>query len=174
MTSCPENDGAPRSPCGGIIFMLSGSDRTSMEVVIMEVYSSRINRRAKRPRLLRPGEGGFTLLEVMFAMAVLAIALVAVFQSQSQSVAMLASARFETTAALLAKSKMAQLEAEEASALRSGRGDFGEDYPDYSWEVTLENTPLDTLVAITVVVTNSRMTRNNSYRIELFRTVAKE
>ena len=50
-------------------------------------------------------------MEVMLAMAILAIALVSVFQSQSQSISMAADSRFLTTAALLAQSKMAEVEA---------------------------------------------------------------
>ena len=49
-----------------------------------------------------------TLLEVMLAMTILAIALVAVFQSQSQSISMAGQARFATTPFLLAQSKMAE------------------------------------------------------------------
>ncbi len=48
----------------------------------------------------RVGAGchGFTLLEVMIAMAILAISLVAVYQSQSQSLSMASDSRFLTTA----------------------------------------------------------------------------
>ena len=53
---------------------------------------------------------GFTLLEVMIAMAIIAIALVAVFGSQSQSLSLANEAKFSTTAALLAQSKMAEIE----------------------------------------------------------------
>ncbi|MCD6153076.1 MAG: hypothetical protein J7J07_04110 [Syntrophobacterales bacterium] len=41
-------------------------------------------------------------------MTILAIALVAVFQSQSQSISMAGQARFATTAFLLAQSKVAE------------------------------------------------------------------
>ncbi len=114
---------------------------------------------------------GFTLLEVMFAVAILAIALVAVFQLQSQGLSMLGQARFETTAALLAKSKMAEMEVAGPMRLHAGSGDFGDDFPGYAWEVLVDPTPMDGLVKITVVVVNNRMTRNNTYRVELFRTV---
>ena len=55
--------------------------------------------------------GGFTLLEVMIAMAILATTLVVVFQSQSQSISTTGIARFQTTASLLAQSKIAEIEA---------------------------------------------------------------
>ena len=78
---------------------------------------------------------GFTLLEVMIAMAIIAITLVAVFGSQSQSLSLANEAKFSTTAALLAQSKMAEIETLNPGDLVSGSGDFGEDFPDYHWDL---------------------------------------
>lgn len=80
---------------------------------------------------------GFTLLEVMVAMAIIAIALTAVLGSQSQSVSLATEAKFNTTAALLAQSKMAEMEAKKPVDLTSDSGDFGEDFPGYSWRATV-------------------------------------
>src|SRR4030042_4550231 len=74
---------------------------------------------------LRSLRGGFTLLEVMIAMAILAISLVAVYQSQSQSVSMAANSRFLTTASLLAQSRMAALDAAVPREVVSGNGGVG-------------------------------------------------
>ena len=57
------------------------------------------------------GTSGFTLLEVMVAMAIIAIALTAVLGSQSKSLSLASEAKFSTTVALLAQSKMAEIEA---------------------------------------------------------------
>ena len=78
---------------------------------------------------------GFTLLEVMVAMAIIAIALTAVLGSQSQSVSLASEARFNTTASLLARAKMAEMEAMEAEDLAFDSGDFGEDFPGYMWKM---------------------------------------
>ena len=85
---------------------------------------------------------GFTLLEVMVAMAILAIALTAVLGSQSQSLSLAADAKFNTTAPLLAKGKMAEAEAEDPDNLVSDSGDFGEDFPGYTWEMTVNDVAL--------------------------------
>lgn len=77
---------------------------------------------------------GFTLLEVMVALAIIAIALTAVFGSQSQSLLLASEAKFSTTAAFLAQMKMAELDAGDSRDLNSDSGDFGEDFPDYRWE----------------------------------------
>ena len=68
-------------------------------------------------------------MEVMIAMAILAIALVAVFQSQSQSISMEGNSRFLTTASLLAQSRMAEVEAMGLDNIITNSGDFG----DVSW-----------------------------------------
>lgn len=78
---------------------------------------------------------GFTLLEVMVAVAVLAIGLTALLGSHSQSVSLAAEAKFYTTAAFLAQQKMAELELAGFQDLDSEAGDFGEDFPGYRWEV---------------------------------------
>ena len=82
---------------------------------------------------------GFTLLEVMVAMAIIAIALTAVLGSQSQSVSLASEAKFNTTAPLLAQSKIAEIEVAEQDDLAGGSGDFGEDFPGYTWELSMED-----------------------------------
>jgi general secretion pathway protein I len=119
------------------------------------------------------GRRGFTLLEVMIAMAILAISLVAVFRSQSQSVAMAGEARFLTTASLLAQSKMAEIESMKPQDLSNGNGGFGEDFPDYQWRIEIKDTAFQYLKKIDVVVTNSIMVANNAYQLELYRFVRK-
>jgi general secretion pathway protein I len=82
---------------------------------------------------------GFTLLEVMVAMAIIAIALTAVLGSQSQSVSLASEAKFSTTAPLLAQSKMAQIEVAELRDLNDDSGDFGDDFPGYTWQLSVKN-----------------------------------
>jgi len=82
---------------------------------------------------------GFTLLEVMIAVALVAIALTALLGSQSQSVSFANSAKFETMAALLAQSKMSEIAIQEKDSLSSGSGDFGEDYPGFAWEAAVSD-----------------------------------
>ncbi|KPJ99580.1 MAG: hypothetical protein AMJ60_04590 [Desulfobacterales bacterium SG8_35] len=87
---------------------------------------------------------GFTLLEVMIAVALIAIALTTLLGSQSQSVSFANSAKFETMAALLAQSKMSEIAAmRDKDALSSDSGDFGDDYPGYVWEVTLSDISIE-------------------------------
>lgn len=91
---------------------------------------------------------GFTLLEVMIAVAIIAIALTTLLGSQSQSVFFANSAKFETMAALLAQSKMSEITIQAADSLSSDSGDFGEDYPGYAWEATVSDVSIEGLGAV--------------------------
>ena len=89
--------------------------------------------------LLNKKESGFTLLEITVAMAIIAIALTAMLSSQSQSLSLANEAKFSTTASLLAHSKMAEFETMRPEDLVSDSGDFGEDFPNYAWEMNISD-----------------------------------
>lgn len=112
-------------------------------------------------------------MEVMIAMAILAIALVAIFQSQSQSIAMATDARFLTTSTLLAQSKMAEIEAMEPQNLKSENGDFGDGFPDYRWRLEVSNTEIDRVKRLEMSITHTRLVKNNTYRVVLYRLISK-
>jgi general secretion pathway protein I len=118
-------------------------------------------------------EGGFTLLEVMLAMSILAIALVAVFQSQSQSISMMARSRFDTAAPLLAQAKMAEIEAVSSTDLTSDSGNFGDDYPGYSWSFERMETEIPGVEKVEVAVKNENMKSENTFILELYRVALK-
>jgi type II secretion system protein I len=82
---------------------------------------------------------GFTLLEVMVAVAIITMALVAALGSQSQSVSLASEAKFSTTAAFLAQGKMAEFETTDPEDLSSDSGDFGDDFPGYSWNAEVRD-----------------------------------
>ena len=123
---------------------------------------------------------GFTLLEVMIAVAILSMALVAALGSQSQSVSLATEAKFTTTASFLAQSKMAELETEKSSEIYSGSGDFGEDFPGYRWNVDVTEGDLEGLgnasryiKKIALVVSRSDTDRYR-YELEYYRFAPKE
>ncbi len=74
----------------------------------------------------------------MIAVAVLAITLTVLFGSQSQSLSLAAEAKFNTKATFLAELKMAELESGIVD-LQNDDGDFGEEYPNFSWEIEVED-----------------------------------
>ena len=86
--------------------------------------------------------GGFTLLEVMIAVAVMAVSLAAVLGLQSRSLTLAAESRFHTTGTLLAQGKMAEMEVADLQDLLSDSGDFGEVFPGYAWRLTVQDAGL--------------------------------
>ena len=127
------------------------------------------NSKFKTQNYRRPAACGFTLLEVMVAIAILAITLVAVFQSQSQSISMAQHSRTVTMMSLLAQSKMTDFEAQEILSTGTQTGDFGEDYADYNWRTIIAPSDIQSLGRVEVIVTNIRMTTNNTYRLIFYR-----
>lgn len=78
----------------------------------------------------------------MIAMAILATVLVTVFHSHSQSIAMANESRAMTTLALLAQSRMAEVEGRQDLPIGQTSGTFGDDFPDYTWTVSITQPQL--------------------------------
>ena len=83
------------------------------------------------------GDAGFTLLEVLIAVAILAITLTVLYGSQSQSLSLAVEAKFNTKAAFLLEEKIAEILAGEVE-MYNGEGDFGEENPQFSWKIEVE------------------------------------
>ncbi len=84
-------------------------------------------------KLPAPCRRGFTLLEVMVAMAILAIALTTLIGSQNQSLFVAGEADFSFQSSLLAQQKMNEILAAADVSLETS-GDFGEEYPGFFWK----------------------------------------
>lgn len=81
--------------------------------------------------------GGFTLLEVMIAVAIIALAVVTLLGAQSQSVTLVAGTKFDSMASMLAQWKMSDLLLHDFDQLGDDQGNFGEDYPQFYWTVQI-------------------------------------
>ncbi|MFZ5570402.1 MAG: prepilin-type N-terminal cleavage/methylation domain-containing protein [Thermodesulfobacteriota bacterium] len=95
-------------------------------------------------RLLHPPRG-FTLLEVMVALSIIAIVLTAVFHVHSQTVMMAGGSQFYTVAPLLAQEKMAEIEAGLQEKQEEGEGDFGDRFDGYRFQFTIQAVESETL-----------------------------
>lgn len=85
---------------------------------------------------------GFTLLEVMIALAILAIAITALFGSQSHSLSLAIEGKFNGSASLLAQEKLAEYRAGVVD-LVDAEGDFGKEYPGFSWKAEVRDADLE-------------------------------
>ncbi len=88
---------------------------------------------------------GFTLLEVMLALSIIAVVLVSVYKMHAQTIAMNQTANFYTTAPLLANGKIAELEAKPLEELADDSGRFGDEFPGYNWTVVIDDVESETL-----------------------------
>ena len=82
---------------------------------------------------------GFTLLEIMVSISIIAIVLVAVYRMHTQTISMNNSAKFYTTAPLLAHGKIAELEITTLNELTDDSGNFGEEFAGYRWNVSIND-----------------------------------
>lgn len=82
---------------------------------------------------------GFTLLEIMVALSIIAIVLVSVYKMHAQTVSMNNEVRFYATAPMLAQIKMAEIESESLEDMGDDSGDFGDEFPDYRWNIVIDD-----------------------------------
>jgi type II secretion system protein I len=98
-----------------------------------------------RSRRAAGGPAGFTLLEVLVALGILAIVLVSVYRLHSQTIQMAMETRFAVQAPLLARSALARYESAPQPELAATEGDFGRDFPGYAWKIAAEAVSSPTL-----------------------------
>jgi len=82
---------------------------------------------------------GFTLLEIMVAVAIMAIVLVSVYKLHAQTISMNLSARFYTTAPLLAQRTLAEIQTFPDRWGVVSDGDFGDEFPGYRRQVSISD-----------------------------------
>jgi prepilin-type N-terminal cleavage/methylation domain-containing protein len=82
---------------------------------------------------------GFTLIEVLMAILLLATTSVILYQSWNGSMNAVRKGRVYSTVALLLQKKATEFEIDSkdktADEIKDDAGDFGSDYPDYKWEI---------------------------------------
>jgi general secretion pathway protein I len=88
---------------------------------------------------------GFTLLEVMVAISIMAIVLVTVFKMHIQTLSMNTAVRFHTTAPLLAQKKIGELEIDSSIDQLADSGDFGAKFLGYTWKASVDEVQSDIL-----------------------------
>lgn len=114
---------------------------------------------------------GFTLLEVMIALAIIAIALVTLLGLGNRSIGVNTRLQRLTQGTLLAQEKMTELEvaAEDGrSELQEGEGNFAAPFEGYRWRTTFAETPLAAVRMVTVTVAWGKEERNEMVDLTSF------
>jgi general secretion pathway protein I len=114
-------------------------------------------------------DDGFTLLEVMIALAIVGIALVTLLGLETRTIQLAETQQRVTQATLLAQEKMTEIETGgHLSGLAEREGQFAEPFELYSWSVALEPTPLPAIEMITVTVAWGEENRNEAVDLSSF------
>lgn len=111
-------------------------------------------------RVQGPGSGvqrGFTLLEVMIAVAILALVIVSLLGLKNRSVQDVMKAEHITTATLLAKRMMNEALVKTPLVIAEEEGDFPEDqygsrYRDYRWKKAVSETQFPQVKELRIAV----------------------
>ena len=98
---------------------------------------------------------GFTLLEVMIALAIISIALVSLMGLANRSIGVHDRLHRITEATLLAQQMMAETEISASHgtlAKNDSKGVFSDPYGEYRWTIAYADTPLPSVKMVTVTV----------------------
>jgi len=98
---------------------------------------------------------GFTLLEIMIALAIVSIAMVSLLALANRSIGVHDRLQRITAATLLAQQKMAETEVNARhGTLQSAdlQGEFSGPYTEYRWRITYADMPLPSVQMVTVTV----------------------
>jgi len=115
---------------------------------------------------------GFTLLEIVICLGLLALVLMAVFHLQAQNLDLQSEAQFMTTATCLLQERISQIQAVERIEEGTNAGDFGKDYPDYTYKQEVSEVPdTETLyrVKVTVILERDKASKDLWLETYLYR-----
>ena len=104
----------------------------------------------------RSDNGGFSLIEVLCAILIMGVALVALTHGITTALASTKDSEVQTTVVALAASQIETLRAGAVLTDETTTGDFGDSFPKYAWEQTVAPAALDGLHQVDVVVKDSK------------------
>jgi len=87
---------------------------------------------------------GFTLLEVMISVSIIALVFVSLFRMQSGTISLAGAGQFNTVAPILAAHLIARIEQDVKNWSQSA-GDFGEHHPGITWTCDISDLSLEAL-----------------------------
>ncbi|MBW2182035.1 MAG: prepilin-type N-terminal cleavage/methylation domain-containing protein [Deltaproteobacteria bacterium] len=96
---------------------------------------------------------GFTLLEIIVAMGLIAIALVAVIQLHTHNIDLQTESKLISMVNFLASARLAEIRSTADLQVGSSSGNFGEDHPMFQYKQEVESiVDVDNLYKVTVTI----------------------
>lgn len=86
----------------------------------------------------KAAENGFTLLEVLVSLSIIAIVMVSVIRLQGQTIEMCQAVQFYSIAPFLAQDKISETVLDPGAFHGGATGDFSPDLSGWTWEVKIE------------------------------------
>lgn len=111
-----------------------------------------MERRQAQEALCPKQISGFTLLEIMVALAVLSISLVVLLGLRNRDVALSERARHITEATFLGRKKMTEISVSGFPDFGETSGTFGDDLPQYAWRQEVTQTPFEEVREVLVQI----------------------
>lgn len=84
---------------------------------------------------------GFTLIEIVISLGLIAVALLVVFHLQAQNLDLQSEAQFMTIAKGLLQGRMSQIASRETLSESASTGEIGEDFPDFTYREEISEVP---------------------------------
>lgn len=129
--------------------------------------------------LLTPNDKGFTLLEVMISVSIIALVLTALFRMQSGTIDLAKAGKFNSVAPELARQLIVRME-QDLNNWSEVEGDFGEIFPGFKWTCRISDSLFEGLDFISeendryfkkIDIEITAPSRERSYKIRTWRHV---
>jgi general secretion pathway protein I len=116
---------------------------------------------------------GFTLLEVLISLAIVAIVLITCLRAQNQSIRLYQLSRDLTIATILARQKMGEIELAGFPELGEEEGDFEDAFPEFTWRQRVSETPFEEARRVDLSIIWKEGTRERSVDLIAYITNTK-
>ncbi len=114
---------------------------------------------------------GFTLLEVLVALSIIAISFVVLLQSQSSNITRVYHSTALTKAALLSQDILSDMDARKELGTGEWEGEEERDNVTFFWKKSIEPSVVESMVHVTISVTWGSRGGDVPYVVETYRAI---
>lgn len=117
---------------------------------------------------MKRNDQAFTLLEVMVALFIFSVAVLALLAARNQSIKLNETAREQVIMTLLADRKLAEVAGEGFAPVGEASGFFGKTYRQYRWKESITPSPFPIVRQVTVTIMKGRGKKKRSLSLVSF------